>query len=260
MVYTGFFKARIVCINPDAEWLTEIMEEQVDEPVYNWEKNDVRFAKLDIFLEDSRDRLFKYTINLEDDELISRTDSYMYINCIGDTQWVKSENDLWENFKYFTKVTEWSKDNRPVSKDIVGEKKFRVAKKGEQDLMNFIRNIEEFNPYDPEVNMFLDLNKVFEGNITSIEKLILKTKDFHICAFAYIDKQLKQCIWKEFMPVHFIKDVSSEMNISNQFKRAYATWYKNATGDYGMDGYYTLDKLKEEVPEVKDITQTNLEY
>jgi hypothetical protein len=267
MSYTGFFKAKIITINPDDEWVSELMEESITQEPFFCEEYDKKHARLDFYLEDPKQRIFKYSITVTDEIIVSKNDSYLFINCLGDTQWAKTESQLWDSFKYFEKVTEWEDRGGkkfPKTKDIVGEKAYHESRKGEVELLNIVKAATEFNPYDPESSVLVNLEKILSGDISSLEKIFSFGKDFHLTAFAYLDKQMRQCIWKDFLPLNFIRDVSSTMQVSSFNKRMYENWLKNLQGDYGVDGHYVLDKLQllkeEHIQKNIEITDTNLEY
>jgi hypothetical protein len=266
MAKTGFFKGVVKCVSPSKEWIENIIGEEIGEPIYTGTTKDVRWSNLDFYIEDNKENIFKYTIHLKDRERCSKSGVFQYINCIGDTQWGKEE-DLWDSFKQFEKVLTWVKDGKssdryfsgakPGEKDIIGEKKYKIAWDGEEELLHLLRVVDNITPYNPDVNLFLDLNKLFEGDFTELQRAIKNDRDFHFTALAYVNEQFEQRIFKKFMPENFIRDVLSE-NISNYNKKAYNDLV-NAT-EY-VPGHYSFGRLIDfNINTVKTITEDGSDY
>jgi hypothetical protein len=239
----------------------------VEEISYNFQQGDKEFAIIDIYLEDSKERVFKYSITLENEEIMSRTGKSLYINSIADTQWVDNEDQLWDSFKYFEKVLEWEEVGSrkiPKSKEIIGNKDFHIAKIGEPDLLHFLRRAQDINPYNPENHLFVKLDKLFGGDFRTIERMVEKEKDFHLVAFAYVDDEGRQKIWKEFLPLNMTREINNGMQISSYNLKIYNDWKKTAEGEYGIDGHYVLDKIqlfRNDMKIIKkEVTDTDLEY
>lgn len=273
--YTGFAKVKVVAINPDKEWLEdntgEILEE---EPDYLFTtKSREKGARIDIWLETVDGSLFKYEIYLEDEEVKSRSGAYKYINCLGAVQWANEEKQLWDSFRHFEEILswnnkgviskKWSNGAIPEEKEIVGDKQFKVSKVGEEQLLHFIRMLEQPNLYSIDTNLFVDLEKIFEGNFKTLQRMVRNGKDFHFTAFLYLDKSFNQKVWKEFLKVDFMRDVINNMKITSYNSKAYKDWLKNFEGDFGCDGHYNLEKLqpfKQEFIISKELTEDGSDY
>jgi len=254
---TGFFKAQIVAINPDKETLKDLFGEEVEEdPKYIWTKNNIRNAVVTIYLKDVYNDVFKYQIYLEEKNVVSNDSSKaMYINCVGDKQWVEDESQLWDSIKYFEKVNSWVSTtgvvsekyqfgSRPKEKEIVGNKQPRIAIKGEPELLHLRKMLLEANPYDSDTYLFYNLERIFSGDFSQIEKDVNRS-EFNFVAFAYVSNDITQKIWHEFLPLNLIREINNGMNLTSYSKKIFDSWKNNATGTYGIQGHYTIDKLQE---------------
>lgn len=263
---TGFFKGKVISLNPSKEWIEELKEEEIEEFSYIGETKDVRWCNLDFYIEDNKENIFKYIIHLRDRQRKSKAGAIQWINCIGDTQW-GDENDLWDSFKEFQKVITWEKDGKvsdkyfqgakPGEKEIIGEKKYHEALDGEEELIHIIKMIENPSIYNPDVNLFIDTDKLFKDDFSELQKIIKNGRDFHFTALAYVSEEFQQRIFKKFMPENFIRDVLSE-NISNYNKKAYNDIIN--TTEY-VPGHYSFGRLINfDKNTVKTITEDGSDY
>lgn len=263
---TGWCKGKIIKINPDKEWIENITEEQIEDFEYTGETKGVKWCNLDFYIEDNKENIFKYNIHLQDKQKKSKSGATQWINCVGDTQWGE-ENDLWDSFKEFQKVLTWEKDGKtsdkyfagakPGEKEIIGEKKYHEAIQGEEELIHIVRMIENPSVYNPDVNLFVNLDKLFEGDFSEIQRIIKNGRDFHFTALAYVNEEFQQRIFKKFMPENFIRDVLSE-NISNFNKKAYNDIINSA--EY-VPGHYSFGRLINfDKNTVKTITEDGSDY
>lgn len=254
MKYTGFFKASIISVSPSKDELIEITGEDLEEePLYIWkDRQGERHCKIDIYLEYKED-VFKHTIELVDKDFVSKNGSICYINCLGITQWVNNEDQLWESFKQWDKVLSWKKDGsitekyvngaQPYEKEFIANKPFRIAKVGEKQLLHLVKMLNpEFSLYNPDVDLFLDLDRLFEGDFRQLNKLIRLEQPSNFVAFAYVNEKLEQKIWEEFLPLNIYRDILNNMSISQFNKKIYNEWLKNL--EYGCKGHYELTKIQ----------------
>jgi hypothetical protein len=264
---TGFFKAKVVAINPEKDWIDKYYEE-TEEPVYNYERRGDRICEIHVYLQSPTDILFKYVIELKDKEKSSKTGAFQYINCLGDTQYVNDESKLFDSFKNFEQILSWKKDGEifekykpgavPNEKEVVGRKQFKIAKEGEEQLLHLVKMIENPNLYDIDTNIFIDLEKLFSGNFSTLQKLL--SKDFHFIAFAYVDKNLQQQVFNRFLKLDFYRDVINDMNISQYNKKAYSEWLKTFEATC-TECYSHLGKIQEFKEEhKKQLTNDGSDY
>lgn len=246
---TGFFKGKIVHLNPSLEKLTELLgEEPEKEPTYFWESKGVRKVLFDFYIENPKNEVFKYSMLLQDQDIISSKGTYQYINCVGDLQWANNESQLWDSFTKFEKVTKWNtvsgkweRGAKPLVKEVLADKKYRIAKKGEEDLINIWKLILDINPYNIDTNVLLDLEQFFQGDFSQI-KLTIDT--YHFVAFAYVNFDFKQKIWKRFLPHHILNEIRTK-EFSNENKKIFNAWETQAKDtEFGIHGYYELSPLQ----------------
>lgn len=262
--FSGFAKVRVLAINPDKDWIEENLGEVLEEePTYTFEMKRKRCAKIEVYMETVDSTIFKYDFIVTDEEKTGKNNSYQYINSLGATQWAQSEDQLWDSFKFFEEILSWnnggvitkkySKGAKPHEKEIIGSKQIKVAVEGEPELLHLIKMIEQPNMYNPDVNLFVDLEKLYNGDFSTLQNMVRTTVDFHFTAFMYLSEKLEQKVWKEFFKVEMIRELP---NVSKYSKKIYEDWLKNL--EFGCKGYYILDKLKpmkEEFVNMKEITE-----
>lgn len=239
---TGFFKCKVVAINPDEEELSELLGESQKQPVYCFTKNSIRHSIINIYLQDDKnENLFLHSINLVDNIDVSKTGKTKYVNCVGDSMYAESEDTLWESFKNFEKVLKWE-NKRPVETETIGSKFPKEALKGEIDLLHYRKLLLNSNIYDCDTNLFYDLDAIFNGDFSQLTKEIY-TDAFHFIGFAYVDNDLKQKVWKEFLPTVLYSEIIRGMNFTHN-RSIFEKWKLNAFGDFGIKGHYNLGILQ----------------
>lgn len=270
--FTGFVKMRVLQINPDKDWIEENLGEVLEEePSYIYEEKGSRCATIDTYMETVTGEIFKHTIELKDEERTGKNSTYMYLNCLGEIQWCQNEDQIWESKKYFVEVLSWKKDGVvskkyvqgavPNEKEIIGNKQLKIALYGEDELLHLIKMIEQPNMYNIDTNLFLDTNKLFDGDFSTLQKMIRTTTDFHFTAFLYLNEKFEQKVWKEFLKVEFMREVMSGMKITYS-RKTYNEWLKNL--EYAVNGHYVLDKFQPfqeiHVMNQKEISQDGSDY
>jgi hypothetical protein len=242
--FIGLQKVSIIAINPTEKEYTELFQEEPEEIKYTWEYKGVRNVKLDFYLKSPQEDIFKYSIYLKDEEKVSKTGKNLYINCIGNTQWVEDESQLWESFTTFEKILSWE-NGRPKDKKIIGSKDYHPCKIGEDDLLHLLSIVQNIDPYNPESNVFLDLDKLFEGDYTELKSKITDKNPFHLIALAYVNNEGEQKIWKEFLPVEMLREINVG-SFSKTNQRIFNSYKKNIENEYGgIEGTYILSKMRE---------------
>ena len=261
---SGFCRVKIIAVNPDSLWLENNLSIE-EEPIYEYESRGTRYCNLDFYFQDNKDNIFKSTIVLEDKLLEGKTNNFMYINQIGDTQWVKEEHQLFDGFKNWEKILSWEKDgevsqkyvkgSKPHKKEIVAKKDYHIATKGEPELLNLLKAFNNYSNYDPEVNVFTDLNRLLEGDFSRLQRLI--NKDFSLVIFVYVSEKLEQKVLNHYFPLEFYRDVLNNMVISQYNKKYYEDFLKKL--EY-VSGYWELQKMQDFKPNLKKIEQNDSEY
>ncbi len=238
----GFFKGRILAISPtDEEYLALFQEEPEKELSYVWESKGVRTVRIDFYIQSPQEEIFKHSIYLKDEDKVSKTNKFLYVNCVGASQWVESQHQLWESFENFEKVLEWE-GGRPKSKKIIGTKQHHISKVGEDELLDMYRILENSNIYDENTNLFFDLEKIFQGDFSELRERA-KSDAYNLVALAYVQEE-KQKIWSRFLPSELYREINvGSFSKSNQ--KIFNEFTKNLTSEYsGIDGTYILSKLR----------------
>lgn len=272
---TGFFKAKIVAINPDKEKLEELLgEEPEEDPVYFYEKRDgKRAGRIDIFLENvSGGEMFKYSIYIEDEEETFKSGASRYLNQVGETQITNSEDNLFDSFKNFQEILSWKAPNGEVGKyykpgarpheiEVIGAKDYKIALKGEVELMWF------YLLGHPNINLeadnLLDMERILDGDLSSIS-FPIDIPAF--VAFAYVENNeetgYKQRIFKELIPLRDYSDYIS--NTSSKYTaKKFKKWHDDFEylKDNSIYHFGRLQPIKEDfLPKSKEFDEDDSEY
>lgn len=180
-LFIGWSEAKCVSVNPTLEEAEKLgVNVGEGEPEYCKENNEgVNTARIDFWMEDVKNGYkYKRTFFLEDvaakskpkdgqeDDFVEKT---QYVNQVGDSMWVTNKKELSERFTKFRKKVKGSVDEF----EIYGDKVSRVAKKGEGDLMTFIKYwLSGCDYYDVDTNILLDLKKIFNGNFKELKEQV----------------------------------------------------------------------------------------
>ncbi|HSX49073.1 MAG TPA: hypothetical protein VLE44_02335, partial [Candidatus Saccharimonadales bacterium] len=185
-LYVGNAPAKVEAICPDNDGLRDLgynIDDKKDEPNYVGDKEGVTTVRLDFYMRVvENDYLYKRTFFLEDRDVVTKvkdsmTDEeidafipkYQFVNQTGDSFYCADEDTLPDYFTKFQKNT--SKTDK--TKIIFGEKKFRVAKAGEADLLDFLKKwLSELDFWDIDTNILPDMKKIFNGNFKELQDLV----------------------------------------------------------------------------------------
>jgi hypothetical protein len=181
-LFIGWSEGRILSINPsldEAEKVgVNIGEEELEYVKENNEGIDV--ARIDFWLEDVKNG-YKYKKSFFIENSVAETkpkdgeeDSFkkktQYVNQVGDTMWVENKKELNERFTKFRKKV---KGGGADEYEIYGDKVSRIAKRGEGDLMDFVRKwMAGCDFYDVDTNILLDMKKIFAGNFKELKEQV----------------------------------------------------------------------------------------
>lgn len=183
-LYTGFTNSTAELVCPTNEELREIgynIDDKKEEIEYVKDKEGVTQVRIDFHMKEiTTGYMYKRSFFLEDRDVVTKIKDSMteeeiedfvpksqYVNQIGDSFYSESASKLSDFFTKFQKNT--SKTDK--TKITYGEKKFRVAKVGEADLMAFIRTwLNEFDYWDADTNILLNTKKLFNGDFSEIQE------------------------------------------------------------------------------------------
>lgn len=255
--FTGFTKCKIVAINPSEEEIEQLTGEYPEDfKPYSWERSDILHGRIDIYLQDISDEVYKYSIYISDEALEYKSGIKKYINCVGDTQPANTEDDLWDSFKYFENAT-WI-DGKPTNKEIIGDKEYHIARKGEEEVLHLRKLLINGNLKDPKANIFLNWEKLLSGDVSRLQKDISNTGEYHLVCLLYVDEELHQKVWKEFLPVKMLAEINTQ-SFSKYTIGVWNKYKKNLENEYsGIKGHYYLGRLKKfEESDFKNVKELN---
>lgn len=176
----GWTESKVISACPTTEELGKIGIDVDEEPEYIKEnKEGTNVARIDFWMEDVKSG-YKYKRSFFLEDSVSETKAKegeeagfkkktQYINQVGESGWAESKKDLQARFTKFRKKVKGTEDEY----EEYGDKSFRVAKKGEADLMAFIKMwLSGCNFYDVDTNILLDMKKIFNGNFKEIKEQV----------------------------------------------------------------------------------------
>lgn len=180
-LYVGWSEGAVISVSPTLEEAEKLGISLGDEePEYAYDnKEGVATARVDFWLEDVKNG-YKYKKSFfvenvtaetkpKDEEDESFKKKTQYVNQVGDTMWVENKKDLNEKFTKFRKKVKGSEGEY----EVYGDKVSRIAKRGEGDLMDFVRKwMAGCDFYDVDTNILLDLKKIFAGNFKELKEQV----------------------------------------------------------------------------------------
>lgn len=222
----GVFVGKVIAINPDAEQIQKLYGQDVDpekkEPEYISEKDEdvpdhidettrevvkvtqtVKKVRIDFYVQDTKTtNISKKSFFLADRPFVKKDlTKQQYINQLGKTAWVDSEENLQLKF-----VSSLDKNGQPVS-DLM----YHAAVVGESELIDFLDNwlaIDKKKAYD----ISLTTSKLFEGDYRELQGLIVSDLSSLIMANYTVravdgpeGTVFYQDLWKKFLPAFAIK-------------------------------------------------------
>jgi len=296
-LYVGYTEARVVMVNPDNEELEKngYNREEKDEPSYVKEDEGVRKLRLDFYFTDKLKTIkFKKSFFLEEKDVAQKVKEdmseeekadfipkFQWVNQVGESSWATDEASLPTRFTKFTR-----KNKATGETEVYGDKKFRIAKAGEADLLDFITKWQgNFDYRSVNTDILLDLKKLFNGNFrelqdgvnsefatSTIELLTVKTVEGEDGPKEY------QNVWSESLPGYtgkVLKNISfsaekAEMwknekktkdNPEGRYLKNYEQFAVDLYGQYGCKDYFEVVPLKEYDPsENLAVNDTNDAY
>lgn len=175
------------------------------------------------------------TFFLEDVDVTSSTGKTQFVNAVGKTSYQGSEATLGEWFK----------------KAML----YRVAKKGEAELMEFVRNwlqdIElNVDKGGNRNNILLDLPKIFKGNLKELNDLVESEFAGTVVATATVRTKMGedgpkyyQSIYnKHFLPGYCLKYFAGSAKGTPKFV---VDFIEEMKGPYGPKDFFTVEMLRD---------------
>jgi hypothetical protein len=190
----GLFEAKVVSINPTREELETLLGAEIEkDPEYverkklkdadgNETGREVDSVRLSIWLRDVKDesKLKNLTFYLEDRPRENKDKTKtQYINSVGTTTWISNEEGESSLPNWFTHFLD-------RNKQVIGNKSFRKAIVGEEEVANFIKNWTLFDTFDVETDISIDTKRLFRGNVKQLSELINSDMTQSIVAMATV--------------------------------------------------------------------------
>lgn len=244
--YVGLEPLRVVAVNPTRQELNALYgkensaEDKEIEYVSETE-NGVDKIRISVYLKGlMSDKLHSKSFFLEDEQRMNKDNTkYQYVNQVCQTAWSDSEENLAD---WFTKFTN-------KEKKVVGDKAFRIAKKGEGDFYEFVRIVlNKVDYYDSEAQIEFNWKKMLKGNFDELNQF-LTSEDYSdpFVMMAYIkDVQTDEGV-VQYNELFTKSAITNTMY--NEFVKASAKYYNEALeeikGDEELISKYGLENIDE---------------
>jgi len=249
----GIFMGDVVKLNPDEQWLAENNMPQKEgskaTQYLGTSEAGNRTVRLDFWVKESNtQQLYKVGYYLEDTDAVTRNgDKKYYINTQGSTSCVTDESELKDWFKKYD---------------------YRVAKKGEKELVNFLKSWLIEIKRDENLVINPDLDKLFKGNYKELEQEIGGEYAKPVVLPLTIKTVTKEGEVKEYMEV-FNRAVTPHYNMKYFINKSYSQDYLDKlrdresrkdkikgyedfiaklAGNYGTRNFYSLKPIHDYDP------------
>jgi hypothetical protein len=250
----GLFVANVIAINPTIEEYKDVLGIELKEDSkmteYLGESKDGNdTVRVDFWIEDVKTKMkFKVGFYLEDKKKENRDGTKtQFINTVGTTSWGVDKDSLPSWFL---------------------ERESRVAKVGEEDFYNFVRNwLGGLDYRDKDTTLQIEWKKLIRGNVKDLKEQIGGEFCTLFVALAIVksvekDGELKtyQGVYnKAFLPEYAMKQIRLIKWDDQTIKRLatkkskdlkpYERFVIDLKGEYGCKDYYTLDDMRDYNPD-----------
>lgn len=250
--FVGFTKVEVKAINPSRSELNDLLgiDSDEDKPIEylseDREGNSRVRLSFWLFSEDLN-KYFNYSINLINKVRKSKDEiKTQFINCVCNTAWSDTSDNLPSWFTTFT----------DKQKEKLGDKKFREALQGEEELGILIRAwLNRLDWNDVDTNALVDTSLFFKEDFKTLREQINGNYDtpFVILLGVRTDSEDSskqyQTIWKNFLPEGF-NDYIKKMNFKSDYvRKMYSKFVDDVEGEYGFTSSYELCSAKEYDPD-----------
>lgn len=237
----GAAEWKVLKFNPSRYELNKILgkkEEELGEDIDYTGMSTAgnRTVRISVWLQDMRSGYSTpVTFFLEDADQVSSTGKTQFINAVGKTSYKDHEDNLDDWFK------------KAMT--------YRVAKKGEAELMDFVRNwlkdIElNLDKGGAKNNILLDMDRIFRGDLRELNNLVDSEFAGTVTAMATIRskqtdegmKQYQSIYNKRFLPGYCIRYFEPDVKTVPNWVSDYMSDLK---GEYGPKDYFVLEPLRD---------------
>ena len=262
-LYTGFAQVRVVAINPTRDELNKLFgkteESEKDELVYlRKDKDGNEYLELTFWLRDEdSDKHFIQSIKLYNEERVSRDGKKVQIiNSTCGTSWVPFKLDKKGNPTNVADemlIQDWFLDYTNKDKEVVGQKNWRKAIRGEEELGILLRTWLSMDWNDPETEVMVDIKKLFAGDLKDLKDMIgdgVFAKSFVILTGVRTNendstKKYQAIFSKSYLPSGFMTYIRDGNRFPSDYtKRVWKKFTDTVSDQYGFTCFHKLVPLQ----------------
>lgn len=271
-LFVGLTTVKVIAVNPNREEVNKLVgkEDSPDDKPIEYLGSDQEGnarVRLAFWMRDVKtDKLFVHSFNLTDKERKNKEgDKVQLVNSTCSTTWVpliKKGDTITDKIDEST-IQDWFLNFQDQDKNILGQKKFRKALAGEEELVNLLSGwLGRLDFFDPETEVMIDTKKLFKENYKELRDLISLDEngefteeglDTPFVALLGVrtdeedsTKKYQQIYPKAFLPAYFMKYINNGNKFpTDRAKKKWKKFSEEAEGDYGFDGFTKLVPLQE---------------
>ena len=262
-LYVGLASVKVVALNPTRAELNKLLgitegEEKEEFKYLDEDKDGNTRLRLAFWLYDEEnDKYLVQSINLTDEERISKDGKKVQIvNSTCETSWVPlaedSKGELTGEVEE-SLIQDWFINFTNKDKHLIGEKKWRKALRGEEELVNFLRAWLNMEWFDPDTEIMVDTQKLFKENLKELKGVVGNTEytnEFVVLVGVKTDekdstRKYQEICNKAYLPAHFIQYIKAGNKMPSDYARR--TWKKftdKVSGEYGFGCFHKLKPLE----------------
>lgn len=267
----GVFCGSVVKLNPDNQWFTdnnmELKEGSKATEYLGKSKEGNRTVRLDFWIKENKSgQLMKVGYFLEDTPAVTQDGSKTYyINSQGSSSCVTGEGELKDWFVRYD---------------------YRVAKKGEKELYEFLKVwLSDLDLKEAGATLQLDTERLFKGNVNELSQQVSGEYSTPVVMASIIKTVEKEGDIKEYQEV-YNKAITYESNMKYFENKTYSEEYleklrereanketfkgheifiKNLAGNYGTKHFFSLKPLHDYNPAdniigKQEVSEENSDY
>jgi hypothetical protein len=247
--FYGFTEVDVRAINPTRRELNKLLgkEDSDDDKPLEYLSTDAegnKRVRLSFWLYSAElEKYFVHSFNLTDKVRVSKDGSKtQYINQVCTTSWADSEANLPE---WFTKFTD-------KEKQVIGDKVYRPALLGEEELATLLRAWIGINWFSPNAEVGADPKRLLEEDYAELREMIGAdyTKAFVVLLGVKTDeadptKQYQQVYGKSFLPNGFLDHLKKNFKgSSDKIQGIWRRFDNEVNGEYGFTSFFKLEPAK----------------
>lgn len=264
-LYVGLTSVRVAAINPTRAQLNKLLGkveegEEKDEFKYlDTDKDGNTRLRLAFWLYDEEnDKYFVQSIMLTDEVRKSKDGKKVQIiNSTCGTSWVpfkedkdgeltsEANEDLIQD--WFLQFTDRN------TKEVTGDKKWRMALRGEEELATLLRAWVSMDWNDPETDVMVDMKKLFQENLKELRDIVGSeeySRPFVILTGVKTSeedstKKYQQVFNKAYLPAGFMRYIKAGNKMPSDYTKTVWKKFTTEVGDqYGFTCFHKLKPLE----------------